>query len=59
MSKLDRFRKLLLQENGVNTIEVVLIIVVIIAVVLIFKNQILALVDSIFGHINSSVNEVY
>ena len=59
MSKLERIRKRFLQEDGVNTIEVVLISVVIIAVVLIFKNQILALVESIFGHINSSVNEVY
>ncbi|MBR6405797.1 MAG: hypothetical protein IKS18_06355 [Lachnospiraceae bacterium] len=59
MSKLERIRKRFLQEDGVNTIEIVLIIVVIIAVVLIFKNQILALVESIFGHINSSVNEVY
>jgi len=56
---LYRLRNKLLQDDGIGTIEVILILVVIIALVLVFKNQILALVDSMFGHISSAVDEVY
>ena len=56
---LYRLKKKLCEEDGIGTIEVILILVVIIALVLVFKNQILALVDSMFGHINSSVNDIY
>jgi len=44
---------------GIGTIEVILILVVLIALVLVFKSQIMGLVDTIFGHINSSIEEVY
>ncbi len=54
-----RLKNKLLEEDGIGTIEVILILVVIIALVLVFKNQILTLVESMFGHINSSVNDVY
>lgn len=56
---LYRLRNKFLQDDGIGTIEVILILVVIIALVLVFKNQILALVDSMFGHISSAVDEVY
>ena len=46
-------------ERGIGTIEIILILVVLVALVLLFKSQILGLVESIFGHINSSVNEIY
>lgn len=56
---LYRLRNKFLQDDGIGTIEVILILVVIIALVLVFKNQILALVESMFGHISSAVDEVY
>ena len=56
---LYRLKNKISEEDGIGTIEVILILVVIIALVLVFKNQILALVDSMFGHINSSVNDIY
>ncbi len=56
---LYRMKKQFLQEDGIGTIEVILILVVIIALVLVFKNQILALVNSMFGHISTAVDEVY
>ena len=38
-------------EDGMGTVEVILIIVVLIGLVIIFKSQITALVQSIFGAI--------
>ena len=52
-------KKKLLEKRGMGTVEVVLIIVVLVALVIVFKDQISGLVQTIFGHINSSVKEVY
>ncbi len=45
--------------KGIGTIEVVLILVVLIALVLLFKNQILSIAQSIFTQISKSVKQVY
>lgn len=52
-------KKLLDNDRGITTIEVILILVVLIALVLLFKKQILGLVDTIFTQINKSIKEVY
>ncbi len=52
---LTRFWK---DEEAIGVVEVILILVVIIALVLIFKNQIVALVKSLFGSISSGVNAI-
>ena len=44
---------------GINTVEVVLILVVLIALVLVFKEQILGVVDTIFTQIGKSIKKVY
>lgn len=49
----------LADDQGIGTVEIVLILVVLIALVLIFKDQILALAESIFKQINKSVKGVY
>ncbi len=41
------------EEDGINTIELVLILVVLIALVIIFKNQLTDLVNQIFDKITS------
>ncbi len=46
-------------EAGIGTVEIILILVVLIALVLLFKDEILDLADSIFKQINSSVKGVY
>ena len=46
-------------QPGIGTVEIILILVVLIALVLIFKDQILSLAESIFGQVNKSVKEVY
>ena len=47
------------EEDGIGVIEVVLILVVLISLVIIFKRQITALLNDIFGQINSQSKEVY
>ena len=54
-----KFREKLKSNSGVGTIEIILILVVLVALVLIFKNQILAHASTIFGQIGKSVKSVY
>ena len=51
-------RRFLTEEDGVGVVEVILILVVLIALVVIFKDQLTALVNSIFSGINSSVESL-
>lgn len=55
MGQLKAFFK---EEDGVGTVEVILILVVLIALVAIFKDRITALVNSIFEKIESSADGV-
>lgn len=47
------------EEDGIGVIEVVLIMVVLIGLVIIFKKQIITLLESIFKEINKQSKEVY
>lgn len=47
------------KEEGITTIEVVLVLVILIALVLIFKKQILGIINSIFMALNKSIGEVF
>ncbi len=49
----------LTDDQGIGTVEIILILVVLIALVLIFKDQIMGLAQSIFRQINKSVKGVY
>jgi len=46
-------------ESGMGVVEIILIIVVLIAIVLIFKNQITALVNDIWESINKNAKKIY
>lgn len=46
------------EEDGMGTVEIILIIVVLIGLVIIFKSQITALVQSIFGAITEKSSVV-
>ncbi len=45
-------------DDGMGTVEVILIIVVLVGLVLIFKKQIKAIVNSIMNKISSDANDV-
>lgn len=51
-------KRFLKEEDGMGTVEVVLILVVLIGLVIIFKSQITALVSSIFNKINAAANGI-
>ncbi|MCH5344969.1 MAG: hypothetical protein J1E64_13120 [Acetatifactor sp.] len=58
MSNLKSIKQFLVEEDGMGTVEVILIIVVLVGLVLIFKDQITSIVNSIFSKITSQTNKV-
>ena len=55
MMVLKRFLK---EEDGLSTVEIILILVVLIGLVLIFKEEMIKIVESIFKTITKQVNKV-
>ncbi|MGN0401601.1 MAG: Flp1 family type IVb pilin [Acetatifactor sp.] len=56
MEKLKGFREFMKEEDGMGTVEVVLIIVVLVGLVVIFRNQLTKIVNSLFSKITSQTN---
>lgn len=50
------FKDFVHEEDGMGTVEIILIIVVLIGLVIIFKNQITAIVNNLFGKITNEVD---
>ena len=46
------------QEDGIGVVEIILILVVLIALVIIFKDQLTSIVESIFSGIHSGVDTI-
>lgn len=57
-TELKTFHDFLKEEDGMGTVELILIIVVLIGLVIIFKTQLRNLVESIFEKITSDSNSV-
>lgn len=57
LCKPKNFRQFLCEEDGMGTVEIILIIVVLIGLVIIFKNQITAIVNNLFGKITNEVDK--
>ena len=55
----QRFIDFIEEEDGIGTVEMILILVVLIGLVLIFKNQLTSLVNNIFRQINDKARSVY
>lgn len=55
---LKGFSQFLEEEDGMGTVEVILIIVVLVGLVVLFKNQITEIVESLFGRITSQTNRL-
>lgn len=58
MKELKGLRQLMTEEEGMGTVEVILIIVVLVGLVLIFKKQITDIVDKLFEKISSQSQTV-
>lgn len=58
MKKLKGIRQFLTEEEGMGTVEIILIIVVLVGLVIIFKSQITQVVYNIFKKITSQANTV-
>ena len=56
MKTLVRFFR---EEEGIGTVELILILVVLISLVIIFKDQLTALVNDIFSQITSKSVSIY
>lgn len=52
------FKDFIREEDGMGTVEVILIIVVLIGLVIIFKNRLTQIVNSIFSKISSQANSI-
>lgn len=51
-------REFLIEEDGIGVVEIILILVVLIGLVIIFKNQLTSLVNSIFTKITSQSDSI-
>ncbi len=56
--KLKGFRAFLREEEGMGTVEIILIIVVLIGLVIIFKTQMQSLVKKVFEKITKDSNTI-
>lgn len=57
-SNLKGMREFLREEEGLGTVEIILIIVVLIGLVIIFKTQLRSLVETVFEKITADSNTV-
>lgn len=58
MEGLKTWKDFAVEEDGMGTVEVILIIVVLVGLVLIFKEQITKIVNSIFTKITKQTDKV-
>ena len=52
------FREFLKEEDGMGTVEVILIIVVLVGLVIVFKDQITEIVESLFKKITTQTRNL-
>ena len=58
MNQLKGWKQFIKEEDGMGTAEVILIIVVLVGLVIIFKDQIEDIVDSLFKKITSQTKKL-
>jgi Flp pilus assembly pilin Flp len=58
MSKLKDIKDFIKEEDGMGTVEIILIIVVLVGLVIIFKDRITDLVNNIFDKITKETNKI-
>lgn len=58
LKTLKTWKQLLREEDGMGTVEIILIIVVLVGLVIIFQEQITEIVNSIFSKITSQTKKI-
>lgn len=58
MEELKSWKTFIKEEDGMGTVEIILIIVVLVGLVLVFKEQINKIVDSIFKKITKQTDKI-
>ncbi len=58
MKKLKSFSDFIREDDGMGTVEVILIIVVLVGLVIIFKGRITEIVENLFDKISSQTDTV-
>lgn len=53
-----QWKTFLQEESGLSTVEIILILVVLIALVLIFKDEMIEIVEDIFKNINQKIDRI-
>lgn len=56
--KCKGFRELIVEEDGMGTVEVILIIVVLVGLVVIFKKEITQIVNNLFDKITKQTDKL-
>lgn len=51
-------RRFLLEEDGLSTVEIILILVVLVGLVLIFKEEMVSIVEGVFKTITKQINKI-
>ena len=58
MMKLKGFKELFVEDEGMGTVEIILIIVVLVGLVVIFKKEATSIVNSLFEKITSQADKL-
>lgn len=58
MTKLKSIKELIREEDGMGTVEIILIIVVLVGLVIIFKGRITEIVENLFDKITTQTDSV-
>lgn len=55
---IDLIRRFALDESGLSTVEVILILVVLVSLVLIFREEMTEIVEDVFDAITKKINKI-
>ncbi len=55
---MELMKRFISEEDGLSTVEIILILVVLVGLVLIFKEEMVKIVKTVFGNITKQVNKV-
>ena len=58
MMRLKNFKDFLREEDGMGTVEIILIIVVLVGLVIIFEGRITEIVEKLFDKITTQTNSI-